>query len=198
MMNGRWSIGLVVAVSIGYALIRYIGFGDVPARQFPLYVANKGAAMASLLLLGMSLLARSRENRKVFGKSGFLLLAAHSVISITILTPAYFSSYFHEDGTFVWRVETGLAFGVAGIVVGVYLFFAAPKGNGSSSLRRGVGRLILVTSAFHTALLGYPSWRAIDTWPAYLPPITLLATITAVVMLVLRLTTARASNASSM
>ena len=195
-MNGRWTISLVVAGSIGYAVIRYIVFGDVPVRQLPLYVANKGAAMSSLLLLGMSLLARSRENRKVFGKSGFLLLAAHTVISIAILTPAYFPKYFHADGTFVWRVEGGLAFGVAGIVVGVYLFFAAPNGNGSSSLRRGVGRFILIASAIHTALLGYPTWRAIESWPGYLPPITLLATISAAVMLALRLAAVRDADAS--
>lgn len=179
-------IAAIIFSSIGYAVVRYHLFGDVPFRLFPLYVANKGTAMASLILLGLSLIARTRENRKKYGKAGFFLMIMHGVMSMAILSPAYFKKYFRDDGTYFANIEAGLAFGIAGAIIATYLFVALPNGNGSPSLRLGVGRLILVVTGVHAALLGYPTWQAYSSWPGYLPPITLLATGTAITMLAIR------------
>lgn len=176
----------ILAASIGYAIVRYNLFGDVPIRQIPLYVVNKGAALSSLVLLGLSLLVNDRDTRKGLGRAGFLLLGAHLVISTVILTPAYFGKYYRDDGTFSANIEAGLAVGVAGTLCAAYLMLAAPQNGNAKSLRRGVGRLVLAATAIHTALLGYPVWIDVQSWPGYLPPITLLATGIAIGMLAFR------------
>lgn len=181
----------ILAASLAYAVIRYNVFGDVPVRQIPLYVVNKAAALASLVLLGLSLVAGDRDARKRYGRAGLFLLGGHAVISAVILRPAYFAKYYREDGTFYANIEAGLAFGVAGVLCAAYLFMAAPKENNGKSLRRGVGRLALAATAIHTALLGYPVWTDFQSWPGYLPPITLLATGIAIGMLAYRSMNAR-------
>ena len=52
--NGRYSNTIIVVVSlvcICYAIVRYNIAGDVPWRDLPIFVLNKGISLASLVLL---------------------------------------------------------------------------------------------------------------------------------------------------
>jgi hypothetical protein len=185
-MRPRTVIGVVIALAFAYATVRYNVFGDVPWRQFPVYVANKAAALASLALLGLSLVTRDRVNRRTIGAAGCTLLAAHAGASVLILTPAYFDKYFHADRTLTANAEAALAFGIVSAILAAVLFFTVQNNGNGRSLRRGAGRVVLITAAAHTALLGYPTWMKVGEWPAYLPPITLLATVVAIAFLAIR------------
>lgn len=81
---------------------------------------------------------------------------------------------------------------LSGVAAGLFLaalLWMTPNRAGTPSpnaLRVGWGRAVLALTAAHVALMGYEKWLAVEDWPGYLPPITLLSFIAAGVFLTLR------------
>jgi len=46
-----------------------------------------------------------------------------------------------------------------------------------------MGYLGLLTAMLHVAIMGYSNWFKVDTWPGYLPPITLIGFVIAAIPL---------------
>ena len=82
-----------LALSIGYAVLRYHVMGPVPWKDFPFFILNKGLCLAAFLLLtlnfalgplkslGVSVAASWLNARKALGMTGFLLVMLHALMS---------------------------------------------------------------------------------------------------------------------
>ena len=80
-----------IILSIGYAILRYIVLGPVPWSDFPLFVLNKGLALAAFILvtfnfslgplsnLGVKVSASWLNARKALGMTGFLIVLIHTL-----------------------------------------------------------------------------------------------------------------------
>ncbi|MBX3437676.1 MAG: hypothetical protein KF861_09310 [Planctomycetaceae bacterium] len=182
----------VIMVSAVYALIRYTVFGSVSITQIPMYLTNKSTALSGLILLGWSLNARDVRRRREFGILGLNLIVIHVLLSVGLLSPAYFAKFFQPSGLMTWQAEASLLAGVLSLVVLFWLFLASRSQTKPDrtvqpgSLRVGLGRSVLLLAAAHVALMGYVGWFTPGEWPGCLPPITLLAFVSALIFLVAR------------
>ena len=194
--KNQYSGGIIVIttiLSIGYAVLRYNIFGEVPWKDLPLYVLNKGISLSSLILLtlnfslgplkniGLKIPEKWLSARKSMGISGFLLAFIHIFMSISILNPKYYSVYFMADGTLT--IEGGLSL-LGGILSFVLLWVY--NTSFSSRLREDKKIIAIITSrkflmyAFfftgvHLFFLGYAGWGNISAWQGGLPPVSLIS-----------------------
>jgi hypothetical protein len=79
-------ITVTLALSIGYAVLRYHILGPVPWMDFPFFILNKGLCLAAFVLLTMNFALGPLNNlgvpvpqgwlsaRKAMGMTGFLLV----------------------------------------------------------------------------------------------------------------------------
>src|SRR5512138_1000505 len=86
--------GAVLAGSFGYAVLRYVVLGTTPAAQIPLYVTNKAVAVTALVLLGLAITGTSAGVRRARGLCGGALAILHVLLTLPLLTPAYFRGLF--------------------------------------------------------------------------------------------------------
>ncbi|MCM4168595.1 hypothetical protein KCTC52924_02172 [Arenibacter antarcticus] len=190
--NGVNFIILVVAISIGYAILRYQIKGDVPWKDLPVFILNKGISLAAITLLSLCISIRplsnlgvqlfsSRQAKKVLGISGLLLTIAHVLLSFLIFNPSYFSVFFEEDGTLSSKGSLSLLAGVVGFML-VIIYHHCFGG-----VRAGKEKLIkIVTSkkfilgllllfGLHLFFMGYSNWMLPSNWQGGLPPISLIS-----------------------
>ena len=100
-------IAVTILLSIGYATVRYHIAADVPWKDFPFFILNKGLCLAAFILLtfnfalgpaknlGLPVPASWLNARKAFGMSGFLLILMHVLMSFMLFSPAHYLSLIH-------------------------------------------------------------------------------------------------------
>ena len=198
----RWLTLTLLFFTI-YALLRYIVFKGVDPIHFPLYILNKVASISGLFFLATSYslgkihwwktrVTRPNELIKFAGIMGFSLSAMHVFMSLTILTPAYFPKFYHGEMMNL-TAELSMLMGVLSL-----FFFTIPAitsipfmqeavGIKKWQKRQRIGYLGLLTALFHVTFMGFSGWLKIDTWPGYMPPITMLSFLIALVPLYLKL-----------
>ncbi len=183
----KW-IGLVLGLTFAYALCRYVVFGDVAWVNVPLYVSNKAISWSGVIFFGMSLLAREKTRRQAYGTVAAAAIGAHLVMSLMVLNPNYFGKFYGPGGRLNGVGELSMLAGVVGLLYLGGLFvknLTGSTGNGSS-LRAGWGRMVLWFAVLHVGIMGYGGWLKPETWPGYLPPITLWSFLMALGFLFLR------------
>ena len=181
----------ILGISFAYAIIRYHIFSDVPWSHFPLFISNKAISMAGLIFLGLALVQSEKSDRKALGQWGAALIGIHILISFIILNEHYFEKFFVGPGEMTFQAEVSMIAGIIGTIFMCALLLASNNGNGNAnpsqlSLRIGWGRAILVLAAIHLAFMGYTSWLTPSKWYGYLPPITLISFLVALVFFVRR------------
>jgi len=198
----------ILSLSTAYAILRYNVFGGVAWTELPVYVSTQGISFGALTLLALSYLVNrrvppgARAQRRLLarslGISGFLLLAAHSVASVAILTRAYFPALF--GGRYLSTAgEVSLWSGSLAA-----LLFAAPALCSVRSVRRKLGEArwkraqrlgyaALALTAVHVLAIGSRNWAAVSSWPGGLPPITLLSFLVCLAPIVARVVVGRHS-----
>ena len=119
----RWLVFLL-GVPMTYAVIRYHVFQGVEWSHFPLYVANKGCALAAVFLIAASYLIgktlrvyeREPDRRLVLikfcGLMGFSLAGIHAFMSLLIVSPHYYPKFFLDAHKMNLTGELSLLFGV--------------------------------------------------------------------------------------
>jgi len=201
--TAKW-FGAVFGGSVLYAIVRYHLVGDVEWRHFPLFILNKATSLAAVIfvaasyLVGKTIRWHDHDKRlrlvviKFCGLMGFSLAGIHAVLALSIWTPAYFAKYFDEAGRLNLQGELGMATGV------VALFFLSspaistlpmmPKALGGKRWKRAqrMGYVSLVLVAVHLFVLGFKGWLNPQSWPAWMPSISLLAFMAAIVPLVVK------------
>ena len=176
----------VLAVLVGtlvYATLRYNVFKGVPWPQWPVYVVNKAFALSSLILI-VWILVRRRRNQSSYDELWAwttTCMVAHVVLSLAILTPAYYAKYF--DGT-TFTTVAGTSW-LLGTIAAVWLFVCLRRcepAAGRDDLWLGMIGLMV---GVHAAVLGFAGWFQPSTWPGYMVPITLISFLLGVAALIL-------------
>lgn len=199
----KWFIAIFGA-SLVYAIVRYHLAGDVAWSHFPVFILNKATSLAAVLFVASSYLVgkifRWHDHDlalrlvviKFCGLMGFFLAAVHAILSLCILTPAYFRKYFDAAGRLNLMGELGMCVGIFAL-----LFLVAPaittlpmmpKALGGWRWKRSqrMGYLALLCVVIHLTALGLKGWLSPGGWPWGMPPISLLAAIGAIIPLVVK------------
>jgi DMSO/TMAO reductase YedYZ heme-binding membrane subunit len=201
--TARWFY-VIFGGCIVYAVVRYHLAGDVAWRHFPAFILNKATSLASVFfvaasyLIGKTIRWYDDDKRlrlvviKFCGLMGFSLAAIHAVLALSIWTPAYFAKYFDDVGRLNLQGEVAMAAGVAA------LFFLSspaittlpmmPKALGGQRWKRAqrMGYVALILVAVHLVALGLKGWLKPQAWPAWMPSISLVAFVVAVIPLVVK------------
>ena len=169
MARGSLPVLGILAASCGYALVRYVLFGGVAPAQIPAYVLNKGFALASVAALLWALRAGSADRARwlAFG----VLSLLHVYLSLALMSPAYYPAFF-RGGRMGLTGESAL---LGGALAAVAYARREPRWT-----TLGCAALLL-----HLGAQGLPGWGQPRTWPALLPPISLLGFLGGVGALIL-------------
>ena len=200
----RW-LALLLGVPMTYAIVRYHVFSGVEWSHFPLYIANKGASLASVFFIATSYLIgkslRVYENDagkrliliKFCGLIGFSLASMHALMSLLLISPHYYPKFFLESGRMNLTGELSIVFGVLSLwCLAVTAITSLPfmyDAVGAERWQRGqrMGYLCLALVAGHVLVMGFSGWLAPATWHGALPPVSLVAFIGAAVPVLLKL-----------
>ena len=201
--TAKW-FAVVFGGSLAYAIVRYHLAGDVEWRHFPLFIFNKATSLAAVVFVSCSYLIgkiiRWHDHDKALrlvvikfcGLMGFFLAGVHAFLSLSLLSPAYYAKYFDETGRLNLQGELAMSVGV------IALFFLMapailtlpmmPKAVGGQRWKRGqrAGYITLVLVVAHLVVLGWKGWLEPRGWPAWIPPISLVAVLIALVPLVVK------------
>ncbi|MBI4017656.1 MAG: ferric reductase-like transmembrane domain-containing protein [Candidatus Aenigmarchaeota archaeon] len=204
----RYAVGWAIVVTLAsliYAIVRYNIFGNVPLEYIPLYVSSKGISVASVALIGMSLIlgplarfwprvfATKFYLRKYFGLLGFGLAALHSLISLMIFSPAYYPRFFEEGGKLTAAGELSMMFGVIALFIfSIVAITSLPSVEKTMGRKRWLdvqraGYMAFALVGLHVFAMGYKGWTQMAAWPGGLPPITLLAFVIVAFVILMRL-----------
>lgn len=198
----RWLVFGLLFFTL-YATMRYVVFKGVDPSHFPLYISNKILSTAGLFFIASSyawgkirlprLNDRFLENQfiKFLGLAGFSLTAMHVFISMTILSPDYYAK-FYESGMMNFKGELSMLLGVLSLycfsIPAITTIPFMQEAVGVRKWQRGqrIGYAGLIASLLHVMIMGMSSWIQVDTWPGYMPPMTILAAVIAVFPLYLK------------
>lgn len=196
---------IVLGLSFLYAIVRYNFVRSVPFDNIPLYISNKAIALSATILIGLSFLlgplARFWPNqlvphlplRKHLGVFGFVLAALHAVMSLILLTPAYYPRFFTEDGRLNFIGETSMLFGVLAFLVfaGITVTSLPPVEKQMDQAQwkfvQRLGYLAYVFVLLHVAVMGFRGWFRPESWQYGLVSISLISALFIIFVLVMRI-----------
>ena len=196
-MESKNSAGRIIffsiALSMGYAVLRYQIFGPVPWKDLSFFILNKGVALGAFVLLtfnfsfgplknlGVRLPEGYLNARKALGMTGFLLVLIHALISFMLFNPSVYAQFFLPDGTLTGLAGLSMLGGVLSFVVlwGYNLSFQTFLREDQAFIKFITSRNFLLTamlfSLLHLFFMGYKGWMVPETWHGGLPPISLVA-----------------------
>jgi hypothetical protein len=186
-------IAVTMALSVGYAVLRYHVAGDVPWKDLPFFILNKGLCLGAFVLLTFNFALGPAKNlgvpvsetwlgaRRALGMSGFLFVLVHALMSFMLFTPAVYAKLFTPDGTLTGAGGISMLGGVLGFV-----FLWAYNLSFQTHLREDKAFIAYITSrrfliwalsfgGVHLLFMGLPGWLEPRGWPGGLPPISLVA-----------------------
>ncbi len=184
---------VTMSLAIGYAILRYHLLGDVPWKDLPLFILNKGLCLGAFILitlnfalgpaknLGLPVPAAWLNARKALGMSGFLFVLVHALMSFMLFSPAVFGKFFEQDGTLTGVAGISMLAGVLGFVVlwGYNLSFQTYLREDKAFIGFITSRRFLIWALLlggtHVIFMGYSGWIEPARWNGGLPPISLVA-----------------------
>lgn len=186
----RRTLVIVLFVCSVYAILRYHVFKGVEWTHFPLFIMNKIFAFSGfvLLLLSFALEPVYRrlgplwfESRKYIGRSGFVLIIIHILMSFLLFRPAVYDKFFGAEGNLNAIGEWSMLAGVMGIAAYILIQNSYSKMEESSGFQAFIrspffGLTALLFSAFHVGILGFEGWMTPGDWPGGMPSISLVST----------------------
>ena len=186
-----------------YAIVRYIIFKGVDPIHFPVYIVNKVFSSVGLFFLALSYVlgkinsVKSVDKKekahwmKSAGLLGFSLSAMHVIMTLMILNPSYYPKLFDGDMLNLTG-ELSMLMGVLSLffftipAITTIPFMQEAVGLKKWQKRQRMGYFGLLTALLHVAIMGFAGCLKVSTWPGYLPPITLISAIIAIVPLYLK------------
>ena len=186
-------IAITSMLSIGYAILRYHIVGDVPWKDFPFFILNKGISLAAFVLLtfnfsigplknlGIKVSEGWLNSRQVLGMTGFLLVLIHAIMSFMIFKPEIFGKFFEDNGSLTLNAGLSMLGGIFAFVV-LWAYNLAFKTNlieDQKFIRFITSRKFLLIamlfSLIHLYFMGINGWLNPAGWNGGLPPISLVA-----------------------
>lgn len=183
----------VLLVSAGYATLRYIAFGPELWANWPSFILNKALcfALAQSLFFWALLTYRGAPEKGLFwARACVHMTGIHVLISLALLSPAYFGEKFFTAAKMNLNGEAMLFFGATGAYAFYQINRVAPEAG-----RRTVILAAILLVSLHTAFIGYPGWITPWKWPGHMPPISLWGFLLASASLVLFLLSKRRNAA---
>lgn len=184
----------VLLVTFIYAMLRYNVLKGVEWQILPLYTLNKALAWTGLSLLAFVfsikplnlkgfLKAHWLESRKHLGKIAFNLAGLHAIWTLLLLRTEFGMRFIWQDDAI--RAEGIVSIILGSLALGLLAWYSKQAGSKNSRpfLFVRAPLILLTIAAIHTAIWGVSTWFTPSIWPGYLPPITLLSSITAVLAL---------------
>ena len=194
----------VWGVCLVYAIVRYNVFKGVEWTHLPLYIVNKSAAFGGVVFIALAYMVGKvfggtpgtelvRAKAKFFGLAGFGMISMHALMSMILLTPAYYEKFFAASGKLNLTGEVTFLCGV--LAYGCLLFPAIttlPYMYDALGMERWLraqhmGYATLALASGHTFAMGFKGWFDLSSWPGSLPPITMLGFLAAATALVVKL-----------
>lgn len=187
-----------------YAFARYIWLGPVSIHQLPLYLLNKVFAISGVVVIGATIfISQVKKKKKVYNKiakkqnillglSGLALIMLHFFISLILFSKEYFPNFYQKNKLNI-SGELSLLFAniafilliIAGIISFIKVFSKVKFTIKNSYLQ--LIKVALVFTSFHLLFMGITSWFDFSSWNGGLPPMTLLAFLFILIVLVFRL-----------
>jgi len=186
-------IAVTMSLAIGYAVLRYHIVGDVPWKDFPFFILNKGLCLGAFVLitfnfafgpartLGLAVPQAWLNARKALGMSGFLFVLVHALMSFMLFSPGVFKKFFEANGTLTGIAGISMLAGVLGFVVlwGYNLSFQTHLREDKAFIGFITSRRFLIWAmllgGIHLFFMGYAGWIKPAGWHGGLPPISLIA-----------------------
>ncbi len=194
--TAKW-FAMIFGGSLAYAIVRYHLAGDVSWAHFPLFIFNKATSLAAVIFVACSYLIGSfihwydDDKRlrlvviKFCGLIGFFFAGIHALFALGLLSPAYYAKYFDTDGRLNLEGEVAISVGVVALFLlmgpAITTLPMMPKALGGQRWKRNqrLGYVALILVVVHLVALGLKGWLAPTGWPAWIPPISLVAVIAA-------------------
>ena len=178
-----WNVLLgALTVSLVYAILRYNIFNDVPWKDLPIFVLNKAVSLTIIILLFYD---QFKKNEIAKSKSNLwftvlILTMLHFMLSTAILIPDYFGKFYDANQLNIVG-SLSLLFGILAFVgfLTVAIIRIENKLNTNlSAFRSHYAKIKLfnfICIGTHLFVMGISGWLIPSDWPAYLPPISLIA-----------------------
>jgi hypothetical protein len=176
-------------VSITYSVIRYVAFALQNIEHLPVFIVNKGVAMAAALCFMSGFIQALRRMRgrtigadpSLWFRAGVFGAIMHIPISLAILSPAYFGDFFLNTAEGTLAEPARLSF--AGEMVFLFggltaaLLYLLLRPTMSPRARWGLSLAAMLTLLTHVLAMGYCRGLNINISHAYLPPMWLLSAL---------------------
>lgn len=191
------SAGKIIAVtsiiSLSYAVLRYHIVGDVPWKDFPFFILNKGISLSAFILLTLNFAIGPLKNigfkvsegwlnaRQVIGMTGFLFVLIHVLMSFVLFNTDIYGKFFEEDGSLTLYAGLSMLGGILAFVVlwAYNLAFKTTLKEDKNFIRFITSRKFLLIamlfSLAHIFFMGINGWMNVSGWNGGLPPISLIA-----------------------
>lgn len=185
-------IAIVSVLSLAYAVLRYHILGNVPWKDFPFYILNKGFSLAGFILitfnfsigplnnLGVKVSEGWMNSRQALGMTGFLFVLIHALMSFMIFKPEIFARFFEENGSLTLYAGLSMLGGIISFVIlwAYNLAFKTNLKNDKVFIEAITSRkfllLAMLFSLLHLFFMGFKGWLNPSEWGG-LPPISLVA-----------------------
>ncbi len=186
-------IAITSILSLSYAILRYHIVGDVPWKDFPFFILNKGISLAAFILLtfnfsigplknlGLKVSEGWLNSRQVLGMTGFLYVLIHALMSFLIFKPGIFGKFFEENGSLTLYAGLSMLGGILAFVV-LWAYNLAFKTTLKEDQKfisfitsRNFLLIAMLFSLIHLYFMGINGWMNPIGWNGGLPPISLIA-----------------------
>lgn len=195
----------VLILSFIYGFVRYNVVRNVPFDNFPLYIANKSIAISATLLIGISFLLGPLARfwpkifvphlylRKHLGMIGFGVASLHAIMSLVLLSPAYYAKFYTQGGKFNLIGESSLLFGILSFLIFSAIFITSlppiEKHMHSDQWKivQRFGYLAYFFVLMHVTIMGFQGWFNPESWKFGLASISLISAMFIIFVLIMRL-----------
>ena len=162
---------LLFCALYSYAHLRYHVGKAIPLSEW-MFVLNKSIAWTGGILLGLSLFKYEGENiRKSLGNIGYLFASLHIFLDLILMSPEHYPS-FYSFGQLDEHACISITLGVTSFICFTTACLGSISKNYKYLLR--FGRIGILISLLHVTMIGKKGWFTPNSWPFYMPPITLL------------------------
>jgi hypothetical protein len=175
-----FKIILLFAVSVVYAIVRYVVFAPQNLEQVPVFVVNKGVSTAASLCFALAFWQQWRARRGVgdgseaaiWFRAGVAAAVAHVPMSLAILNASYFPEFF-KGARLSWHGEAVFLCGA--LTAGSVYLATRPQWTPRQRWWCSLATVGLLFS--HVLFMGLARGLKINASHAYLPPMWLLSLI---------------------
>jgi DMSO/TMAO reductase YedYZ heme-binding membrane subunit len=186
-------IFLILAFTYSYAAIRYHIGKNIPLTEF-FFIFNKAISWSAFTLISWSILPKSwfekrKLERKYFGISGYFFAITHLCLNFILINENRFPKYYNSD--YSWTIEFYIfsSVGFISLLIFTLIFLVSTnliKTNAKEKII-SFGFFTIIFCAIHPFFIGYLNWFGPNSWPFFMPPITLFSVLVLILFVLIKI-----------